>query len=297
MTAVYAGALLAASCDGNSPLAGKGRGNDGGGSGTTGSMGATEDAGKPDAPISGAGGGAAGGAGGSTTSGVAGFPTSGTGGWTAGVAGAGAAGTGFAGFTGAAGDTSDGGVTDAAPGTIVGGRLDAGDPFYAVQIPDSFVLPGATLMWELHGRGTNVFKCVYGSGGDTGGFAPVWHLDQSTASLYDFNGAKQGAFVGANYFLDTGTWTSLDGSMLVGQTVQVKPTDAYNFFPWRLFEAVNHLGSGVLSDVTWVQQVNAKYEFPPAHNCGDPASTSNMSFPFSVDFYFYTGQAFDGGAD
>ena len=54
------------------------------------------------------------------------------------------------------------------------------------------------------------------------------------------------------------TWEADDGSLVLAHKVNEKPSPDANSIPWLLLKAVDHLGRGILSQVTFIQRLNTK---------------------------------------
>ncbi len=252
-----------------------GCGSSGGGTATGGSGGAAG---------SGEGGKASGGSGGTATGGNGtGGATGGTAGGTAGVAGgtggvAGAAGAG--GLAGSAGGSAGGGAGGFAGGT--GG----------VTIPPALAVPaGATLAVQYHGSGVQIYTCTpsggaggaAGSGADAGAISYSWVLKGPDAKLYDASGAQVGTHtIGP-------AWNSSDGSIVNGTKVEQVNSTAAGAIPWLLLRASSTSGTGVFSNVTYVQRLNTNGGAAPATGCSASTSEMDTSVSYTADYYFYTG--------
>jgi uncharacterized protein DUF3455 len=252
--------VAAAGCGGSSDGAGTaghgGGGESGSAGGTAGAVGGT----------AGAVGGTAGAVGG----------TAGAVGGTAGAAG---------GTAGAGGGTagSDGGAgNDGAAGAI--------DPIVPVAIPDALAVPtGATLKFPAHGVGAQVYTCTATTaatdgGTDAGATTYAWVLLAPDAKLYDQNDVQLGThFAGP-------TWkSSVDGSDAVGSKIAQANSPLADAIPWLLLKAVEHMGSGVFMDVTYVQRLNTTKGVAPATGCDAATVATTTSVNYTADYYFYTG--------
>ncbi|HSY39357.1 MAG TPA: DUF3455 domain-containing protein [Polyangia bacterium] len=252
-----------------------GCGSTGGGAATGGSGGAAG---------SGEGGKASGGSGGTATGGNGtGGATGGTAGGTAGVAGgtggvAGAAGTG--GLAGSAGGSAGGGAGGVAGGTG------------SVTIPPALAVPaGGTLALQYHGSGVQIYTCTpsggaggaAGSGADAGAISYSWILKGPDAKLYDSSGTQVGTHgIGPE-------WTSSDGSIVNGTKVEQVNATAAGAIPWLLLRASSTSGTGVFSNVTYVQRLNTNGGAAPATGCSASTSGMDTSVSYTADYDFYTG--------
>ncbi len=203
-------------------------------------------------------GGAAAGSGGAGTGGGAGAPSSGATGGSAGGGGGGGAGGGSAGSGG-------------------GGLL----PTLAVPL-------GATLKIHDRGTGAQIYTCTAttttgaGGGGGASATSYAWVLKAPDAMLLDANGAQVGTHgAGPN-------WTSTDGSVVIGAKVyqEASPSGA---IPWLLLRATSNTGTGVFSDVTYIQRANTTGGQAPATGCDQTTAGMDTRVSYTADYYFYTG--------
>jgi hypothetical protein len=276
------GAALGCSSSGGSPTPGTG-----GKGGSTGTAGTTGTGGTG---TGGSTGGSTGGTGGSATG--TGGSTGGTGGTATGTGGTGGTGTGGSGTGGSAG-TGTGGTGGTAAGGTGGTGGSAGTG--GLNLPPTLNVPfGGTLKMHLHAVGNQIYTCTpsstggaAGSGAGGAGGAGVTYsfvLKQPDAKLYDETNtqvATHGA--GPN-------WTStVDSSVVVGAKVYQENSPTSGNIPWLLLHATSHTGTGVFSDVQYVQRVNTAGGVAPATGCD--ATTANTDTPVSymADYYFYSG--------
>ncbi len=286
--------LFAAGCgSGGGGMATGGSGGvagSGAGGKATGGSGGSATGGSGTGGATGGAGGATGGAGGAT--GGAGGATGGAGGATGGAGGAtGGAGGATGGAGGATGGT--GGATGGAGGGGVGGTAWLTLPV----VPPALAVPlGATLAIHDHGSGVQIYTCTpsggaggaAGSGADAGAITYSWVLKGPDAKLYDVNSVQVGTHgIGPE-------WTSSDGSVVNGTKVEQvnAPATATNAIPWLLLRASSTTGTGVFSNVTYVQRVNTSGGAAPATGCDASTSGTDTSVSYTAEYYFYTG----GGA-
>jgi hypothetical protein len=79
------------------------------------------------------------------------------------------------------------------------------------------------------------------------------------------------------------SWDHADGSGVKGRVVGSAPGATSNDIPWLKIEAVEHRGSGILSDVTTVRRINTKGGVVQ----GPCESVGNYrSVPYSADYVF-----------
>ena len=229
---------------------------------------------------SGGGGTATGGSGGTGGSGQGGS----AGGATGGSGGSATGGSGTGGTAGGAGGSGTGGA---------GGG--AGTSWLTPPtVPPALAVPeGATLTIHDQGTGVQVYTCTpsggagggAGSGADAGAVSYSWVLKGPDAKLYDANGAQVGTHEAGPQ------WISSDDSVVNGTKVEQAnaPATATNAIPWLLLRASSTTGTGVFSNVTYVQRVNTSGGAAPATGCSASTSGTDTSAAYTADYYFYTG--------
>ena len=226
----------------------------------------------------------------SATGGVPGTggATGGSGPGTGGAAGAGTGGAAGAGAGGAAG-AGTGGAAGAGTGGAAGsaGGGGAGGAGGAPAVPPALAVPaGATLAIHDHGVGSQIYTCTASGGADAGADAGAvsyaWVFKAPDAKLYDASGTQVGTHgMGPE-------WTSTDGSVVNGKTAQSSTQDT-TAIPWLLLRATSTSGTGVFTNVTYVQRVNTVGGLAPATGCDAGSVNTQMSVAYSADYYFYTG--------
>jgi hypothetical protein len=258
-----------------------------GGSPEGGTGGSTETGGKGNA---GAGGKGTAGSGG--TAGKGGGGSGGTGGSTGGTAGKGGAGGGTGGATGGKGGT---GGTD-----IDGG--DGGDACVATEsltpptVPDIIKVPaGATLLHHFHATGTQNYTCIGTPAREDGGATTYGYTGPATpeATLKD----SCGTTVVHHFAGPTWQWLA-DSSTVVGTRLQSSPVAGS--IAQLLLQGTAHTGTGVLSQVSYVQRLNTTGGAAPTTGCSAANVNSVAKVDYTADYYFYEGPHVvitDGGGD
>jgi hypothetical protein len=147
-------------------------------------------------------------------------------------------------------------------------------------VPAALAVPaGAQVAARFHAVGAQVYVC----GADPAGGAYAWTLKRPDAMLSDRDGRAVGSH-GAGP-----TWTSTDGSSVVGKKVAQADAPDAGAIPWLLVRAVSTTGTGVFSNVTFIQRVaTANGKSPPA-GCGADNVATETRVAYSADYYFYTG--------
>jgi hypothetical protein len=176
------------------------------------------------------------------------------------------------------GQTGGAGGDFTSSGGTGGTALEGGWQFETVQIPSSLdVPPRATLKTRLHAMGFQIYAC-----GAAAGASPVWTLKAPEATLYDSTGFPVG-----KHSLGP-TWAHNDGSGLVGAKVAQAESPKADAIPWLLLRAVSNRGTGVLSDISFVQRVNTEMGKAPGSDCAGNVD-KEVRVGYSADYYFYTG--------
>ncbi|HXU63373.1 MAG TPA: DUF3455 domain-containing protein [Polyangia bacterium] len=212
----------------------------------------------------------------------------------------GSAPVGSGGATGMAGAPATGGTMgmagSPAGGSSGGGTSGAGGaggaaPWLAspAGLPPTLAVPlGATLKLHDRGVGAQVYTCTAstpGAGGAGGTAGPTysWVLKAPDAMLLDEAGVQVGTH-GAGP-----EWTSTDGSVVNGVKVVQENSPLSDAIPWLLLRAISTTGTGVFSDVTYVQRVNTMGGKAPATGCDATTAGTDTRVSYTADYYFYTG--------
>ena len=151
------------------------------------------------------------------------------------------------------------------------------------RVPAAIAVPaGAQLVAHLHATGAQVYGC---GPGPAGGAAFAWTLKKPDATLTDDSGAVVGTHVAGP------TWTSTDGSAVVGKKLAQADAPDATAVPWLLLRAVSSSGTGVFSGVTYVQRVATTKGEPPATGCEAATVGAEARADYTADYYFYRGGA------
>jgi uncharacterized protein DUF3455 len=105
-----------------------------------------------------------------------------------------------------------------------------------------------------------------------------WVLDAPEASLLHWSGLRVGRYYGGP------TWEYRDGSKLSGRVVATSPSEG---LPIQLVQATPAGRKGELSDVTYIQRLNAQSAPAPDVECTGAAVGRGHKAEFSADFLFY----------
>ncbi len=117
----------------------------------------------------------------------------------------------------------------------------------AAGVPEAISSPGMTVVAQFHAVGDQIYGCQADKSG-----ALSWVFREPLATLLDGSGKTVGRhFAGPRWMLDDGSW-------LKGATVASAPGTSPDDVAWLKLKAVEHGGSGMLSDVSVIQRINVK---------------------------------------
>jgi hypothetical protein len=140
---------------------------------------------------------------------------------------------------------------------------------------------GAQVAARFHAVGAQVYVCGAGPAGGAAAFA--WTFKRPDAALSGEDGHAAGTH-GAGP-----SWTSTDGSSVVGKKLAQSDAPVADAIPWLLVGAVSTNGSGVFSDVTYIHRVATSGGKAPASGCGADNVGAETRVPYRADYYFYRG--------
>jgi hypothetical protein len=143
------------------------------------------------------------------------------------------------------------------------------------SVPDNLKPPsGQRLMFRGHATGVQIYTCQTSAGGST------WQLTAPDAKLVDDTGKEI-----ATHFAGP-TWQSPDGSLVKGKVVSQSSPDA-EAIPWLLLTAVEHNGTGVMNDVSFIQRLNTKGGKALVLGCDSQHQGAKVQINYTADYYFY----------
>ena len=155
-------------------------------------------------------------------------------------------------------------------------------PLAPPAVPPAIAVPaGALVTARFHAVGAQVYTCGASPAGGTTAYA--WTLKRPDATLSGEDGHTAGSHSAGP------TWSSTDGSAVVGKKLAQSDAPAATAIPWLLVGAVSTSGAGVFSNVTYVQRVATSGGKAPASGCGADNVDSETHVPYEADYYFYRG--------
>ena len=147
------------------------------------------------------------------------------------------------------------------------------------DVPDKLSPPASeTLILQAHATGDQIYVCKPGPDPDQ---KLAWILKAPDAQLFD----AQNKVIAKH---DAGpTWKHNDGSAVVGKVAARLDSPDVNSIPWLLLTAASHSGSGLLSNVSFIQRLHTKGGQPPQTGCDDAHRNAETKSAYSADYYFY----------
>jgi hypothetical protein len=152
----------------------------------------------------------------------------------------------------------------------------------APQVPSAIAAPNdVRLAVHDHAIGMQIYNCAASGGGDAGSTTYAWTFKAPDALLLDMTFTPV-AMHGAGP-----SWTSTDGSVVVGSAIANVAAPIADAIPWLLLKEVSTSGPGVFSDVAFVQRLNTWGGVAPTTGCDASTVDTLVRVPYSADYYFY----------
>lgn len=145
------------------------------------------------------------------------------------------------------------------------------------QVPENLKPPPSeTVLLKAVGKGRQIYSC----GVKEGKFD--WTLERPQADLFDARGNR----IGRHY--QGPTWQATDGSKVIGQLEQQANAPRPGAVAWLLLKAKSHAGTGVLSNVTYIQRLNTVGGTPvSSEGCDKGHTNAEIAIEYQADYYFY----------
>lgn len=150
---------------------------------------------------------------------------------------------------------------------------------------------GATLTIHDHAIGAQIYTCTASGGVDGGATTYAWALKAPDAILYDAAFAPVGTHGAGPH------WTSTDGSVVNGTKLQQADSPSADAIPWLLLKAASTSGSGVFTDISYVQRLNTAGGKAPSTGCDQTTVNTDTRVNYAADYYFFTSGGSDGGTN
>ena len=162
----------------------------------------------------------------------------------------------------------------------IAGSVVAQDYPTAVEATPSNLTPpaGFVLLFELQARGVQIYTCEVDPDDAS---AYVWTFTAPEAELLN----RYGELVG-NHFAGP-TWQGLDGSTVVGTTLERADAPDAGSIPWLLLQATEHSGFGAFSTINYVQRLNTSGGGAPAEGCDADHAGEVSRQPYEATYAFF----------
>jgi hypothetical protein len=156
----------------------------------------------------------------------------------------------------------------------------SGMGFSQATLPASIQVPaGHRVAMETVGKGEILYECR--DKADMPG-QMEWTFVGPEAVLMDRAGKRVG-----RYFGPPATWESSDGSRLTATQLAVAPSGPGNL-PYQLVKANPAMGSGAMTDVTYIQRVALRGGVAPAGTpCTAAGKGQRVTVPYQADYIFW----------
>jgi hypothetical protein len=148
----------------------------------------------------------------------------------------------------------------------------------SIEVPDG----GGTVLLHAAGSGTQNYTCTQAIDGGTG-----WTFTGPQADLSDCNGTVIGHHFASDGGPGAPEWMTIDGTYVIAHKVpnaSFVPDGGSGSVPWLLLQASANGGTGVLSQVLYVQRLDTDGGVSPAPVCD---AGTMIQVPYTADYYFY----------
>jgi hypothetical protein len=164
-----------------------------------------------------------------------------------------------------------------------GRHCKAPGPLVEPAVPDTLRVPdAATLVARYHAVGTQIYTCLPDPNAPSdAGVRDIWTFKAPSATLYNSH-----CCVAATHFAGP-TWQSVDGSSVVGAKVAAAASPNADSIPILLLSAKSNTGSGIFSNVTYIQRLDTEGGLAPNGPCDTEGA--ELQVPYEANYYFYMG--------
>lgn len=152
-------------------------------------------------------------------------------------------------------------------------------PMQAPVAPSAVTPPaGSKYAMTTAGIGQITYECRAKAGAAE---AYEWVFVAPVAELYDSNKIMVGKYYGGP------TWEAMDGSKVTGKQVAVSPASGPGNIPLQLVQANPAMGSGAMTDVTYIQRLNTVGGVAPSTPCVKANVGAKQQVQYQADYVFY----------
>ncbi len=147
------------------------------------------------------------------------------------------------------------------------------------HIPDNLKVPpdGGPLLLRAYGKGVQIYDC------------PVSDPPTPKPHAILLKGDRdEGDLVAIHFAGPTGpNWQALDGSTVVGKVMAKAASPDPDGVPWLLLKATPSGGSGLFSQVTYIQRLYTDGGQPLAGGCEQAHEQAKVLVEYSAQYFFY----------
>ena len=140
------------------------------------------------------------------------------------------------------------------------------------DIPAQIAVPeGNKLAFQFHAEGVQIYTCQNAA----------WTFNGPEADLFDKHGRHKGTHYAGP------TWEAEDDSTVVAGKIAEAPGETGSI-PWLLLQAKSNTGSGLMSNVSYIQRLSTVGGVAPATPCTAANSGEVARVPYTASYAFYT---------
>lgn len=152
-------------------------------------------------------------------------------------------------------------------------------PMHAPDAPSAVTPPaGSKYAMTTVGIGEITYECRAKAGAAD---AFEWVFVAPVATLYDGNRKIVGKYYSGP------TWEAADGSKVTGKQLAVSPASGTGNIPLQLVQANPAMGSGAMTDVTYIQRLNTLGGVAPSTPCAKANAGAKQQVQYQADYVFY----------
>jgi hypothetical protein len=153
------------------------------------------------------------------------------------------------------------------------------------DIPDNLKVPpdGGPLLLQAYGKGVQIYDCPVSDPPTPKPHAILLKGDRDEGDLVAIHFA---APVGPTSKIEP-HWEALDGSTVVGQVVASAPAPDPDGVKWLLLKATPQGGSGLFSQVTYIQRLYTDGGQVPEGGCDQAHNQAEVLVEYSAQYFFY----------
>jgi hypothetical protein len=145
------------------------------------------------------------------------------------------------------------------------------------DVPEVIQVPAdEKVVLFVRGVGSQIYTCQEGKDHKL-----AWILKAPDAELKDRNDKVIGQHSAGP------SWKLKDGSEVTAKAAAKVDSLDPESIPWLLLNAVSHSGTGLLSEVNYIQRLHTHGGEPPAEGCDQAHTGAETKSSYTADYYFY----------